>query len=141
MPMLKNKRILALLIALILAFIWGNSLLSKEVSGAISDFIQYNILGFSGGGANGTVNSTPIRKLAHFTEFAALGAAFALIFFDKARRYLRAFCFAAAAACLDETIQIFSHRGNSIKDVALDCCGAAFGIFVIWLAVRIKRKK
>ncbi len=139
--MLKNKRILALLIALILVFIWGNSLLSKEVSGAISDFIQYNIFGFSGGGANGTVNSTPIRKLAHFTEFAALGAAFALIFFDKVRRYLRAFCFAAAAACLDETIQIFSHRGNSIKDVALDCCGAAFGIFIVWIASRRNKTK
>lgn len=139
--MLKNKRILALLIALILVFIWGNSLLSKEVSGAISDFIQYNIFGFSGGGANGTVNSTPIRKLAHFTEFAALGAAFALIFFDKARRYLRAFCFAAAVACLDETIQIFSHRGNSIKDVALDCCGAAFGIFIVWIASRRNKTK
>ena len=64
--MLRNKRFLAVLVALILVFIWGNSLLSKEVSGAISDFIQYNIFGFSGGGTNGTVNSMPIRKLAHF---------------------------------------------------------------------------
>ena len=139
--MLKNKRFLAGLIVLILIFIWGNSLLSKEVSGAISDFIQYNIFGFSGGGTGGTVNSTPIRKLAHFMEFAALGAALALLFFDKAKRYLRAFCFAAAAACADETIQIFSHRGNSIKDVLLDCCGAAFGIFMVWMIMRRKNKE
>ena len=96
--MLRNKRFLAVLVALILVFIWGNSLLSKEVSGAISDFIQYNIFGFSGGGTSGTVNSTPIRKLAHFTEFAALGAALSLIFYDKAKRYSAAFFLAAAAA-------------------------------------------
>ena len=129
--MLRNKRFLAVLVALSLVFIWGNSLLSKEVSGAISDFFQYNIFGFSGGGTSGTVNSTPIRKLAHFTEFAALGAALSLIFYDKAKRYSAAFFLAAAAACTDETIQIFSHRGNSIKDVLLDCCGAAFGILVV----------
>ena len=64
--MMRNKRLLALIIALILVFIWGNSMLSKEVSGAISDFIQYNIFGFSGGGTGGSINSTPIRKLAHF---------------------------------------------------------------------------
>lgn len=138
--MLRNKRFLAVLVALILVFIWGNSLLSKEVSGAISDFIQYNILGFSGGGTNGTVNSTPIRKLAHFTEFAALGAALSLIFYDKAKRYSAAF-FLAAAACTDETIQIFSHRGNSIKDVLLDCCGAAFGILVVRAIAKRKSGK
>lgn len=139
--MLRNKRFLAVLVALILVFIWGNSLLSKEVSGAISDFIQYNIFGFSGGGTNGTVNSTPIRKLAHFTEFAALGAALSLIFYDKAKRYSAAFFLAAAAACTDETIQIFSHRGNSIKDVLLDCCGAAFGILVVQAIAKRKSGK
>lgn len=139
--MLRNKRFLAVLVALILVFIWGNSLLSKEVSGAISDFIQYNIFGFSGGGTNGTVNSTPIRKLAHFTEFAALGAALSLIFYDKAKRYSAAFFLAAVAACTDETIQIFSHRGNSMKDVLLDCCGAAFGILVVRAIAKRKSGK
>ena len=139
--MMRNKRLLALIIALILVVIWGNSMLSKEVSGAISDFIQYNIFGFSGGGTGGSINSTPIRKLAHFAEFAALGAALALIFFDRAKRYLKAFAMAAAAACLDETIQIFSNRGNSIKDVLLDCCGAAFGIFAVWLIAKLKKKE
>ena len=139
--MLRNKRFLAVLVALILVFIWGNSLLSKEVSGAISDFIQYNIFGFSGGGTNGTVNSTPIRKLAHFTEFAALGAALSLIFYDKAKRYSAAFFLAAAGACTHETIQIFSHRGNSIKDVLLDCCGAAFGILVVRAIAKRKSGK
>lgn len=139
--MLRNKRFLALLVALILVFIWGNSLLSKEVSGAISDFIQYNIFGFSGGGTNGTVNSTPIRKLAHFMEFAVLGSALSLIFYDKAKRYSAAFFLAAAAACTDETIQIFSHRGNSMKDVLLDCCGAAFGILVVQAIAKRKSGK
>ena len=139
--MLRNKRFLAVLVALILVFIWGNSLLSKDVSGAISDFIQYNIFGFSGGGTNGMVNSAPIRKLAHFMEFAALGAALSLIFYDKAKRYSAAFFLAAAAACTDETIQIFSHRGNSIKDVLLDCCGAAFGIFVVRAIAKRKSGK
>lgn len=108
-------------------------MLSKELSGAISDFIQYNIFGFSGGGTGGNVNSTPIRKLAHFLEFAVLGMVLFILISKKAAKCIKAFAFSAAAACVDETIQIFSHRGNSIKDVALDCCGAAFGIFAIWL--------
>lgn len=142
MTMSNNKKLLILLLVLILIFIWGNSLLSKEVSGAISDFIQYNIFGFSGGGTGGDVNSTPIRKLAHFMEFAALGMVLFMLFSKKAAKCAKAFAFSAAAACTDETIQIFSHRGNSIKDVALDCCGAAFGIFVIWLIFVIcKRRK
>ena len=37
---MRRKRILTVLLALTLAFIWGNSLLSREVSGAISDSVM-----------------------------------------------------------------------------------------------------
>ena len=34
---MKRKRLLSVLIALTLIFIWGNSILSRETSGALSD--------------------------------------------------------------------------------------------------------
>ena len=141
MIMMKSKKILFVLLALILLFIWGNSLLSKGISGAISDFIQYNIFHFANSEVQGEVNSTPIRKLAHFVEFAALGGVWTLYLRPKKRYFLKAFTFSAAAACMDETIQIFSHRGNSIRDVLLDSCGALFGVLVIFLWIRLIEKE
>lgn len=141
MAMTKSKKILLVLLALILIFIWGNSLLSKEVSGAISDFIQYNIFHFANSEVKGEVNSTPIRKLAHFMEFAALGGVWTLYLRPKKKYFLKAFALSAAAACMDETIQIFSHRGNSIRDVLLDSCGALFGVLIIFLWIRWIKKE
>lgn len=139
--MKKSKKILLVLLVLILIFIWGNSLLSKEVSGAISDFIQYNIFHFSNSEIEGEVNSTPIRKLAHFMEFAAFGGVLTLYLRPKKKFYLKAFILSTAVACMDEIIQIFSQRGNSILDVFLDSCGALFGLLMIFLWIRYYKKE
>ena len=92
---MKRKRILTALIVLALVFIWGNSLVSGELSGKISDNILLFMnaaaekLGFGqdtftymtdedGDGVAEQPTSHIIRKAAHVTEYAVFAA---LVFF------------------------------------------------------------
>lgn len=123
-----KKRIYFVLFCLILCFIWGNSLLSREVSGAISHFIA-DIFG----GEHGTSDEGHrfVRKVAHFCEFASLGAVFLL--WIKERTPQRALQLATCAfvgvavPLIDETIQIFSGRGPALSDVWIDISGYVVG--------------
>ena len=138
-PSQKRLRLSAWLIACLLCFIWGNSLLPGSVSGRISDAVK-SLLAFllpgevpgvtSGGGL--------LRKIAHFTEFAALGAALCWRFGMLEKRKIMALVFSFGAACVDETIQLFvPDRGPGIRDVAIDTCGAAAGMAVLLLGHKI----
>jgi len=129
------SRVLVLLIVLTLAFIWGNSMLGSEQSADVSngflDFIRplLEILGLESG------SDLWLRKLAHFCEFALLGAELSALSILKGKIKLRDFsrgsmyCLAAAAA--DETIQYFSGRYSHVLDVLLDFSGSICGIVVI----------
>ena len=68
----KRMRLCVALTACCLVFIWGNSLLPGEISGAISDFVK-NILAaiFEQGKPEPENGGFLLRKLAHFTEFTA----------------------------------------------------------------------
>ena len=151
------------LLLLALLFIWGNSVLPKEVSASISHRLLSKILSFlpsSGGGGvappwssgalrplpssggGGVPSDTPLRKLAHFTEYAFLGMLLAIKFRRETDRLLIPFALALSVAVIDETIQIFAHRGSSVFDVLLDACGAAVGIAVCYFILsKIKSKK
>lgn len=133
----------------ILCFIWGNSLLPGEDSGELSGFVGQllqKLLPFldleSGTGMH------LLRKAAHFSEFAALGLSFTWFYGMLSKKTLWALGLplvsGAAAAAIDETIQIFSpDRGPSIKDVGIDTCGVITGIAVLtllhWIAKRRKK--
>lgn len=87
-----------------------------------------------------------VRKLAHFAEFSALG--FWLKGADLTRKNREACRYALmpiilsfGVALTDEFIQGFTDRTSSIRDVILDFCGALFGIFVIYLLTRMRRRK
>lgn len=137
----KKRIILLILLVLILSFIWINSMLSKETSKAFSDFILHLL--FQSERTGNTGEGFPIRKIAHFLEFAVLGADVFLLF-DKhgfKKRILASFIFCAISASIDETIQIFSHRGNSILDVMLDTCGSVFGILITLIIIVFFVKK
>lgn len=76
----KRMRICITLLIMNLAFIWGNSLLPGEVSGAVSDWVKdalHDLLPSSGSASAG---GFLLRKLAHFTEFTALGACLGWLF-------------------------------------------------------------
>jgi VanZ family protein len=141
----KRLRLCAVLIAVNLCFIWGNSLLPGEISGAISDAVKdlirccLSFLNLSAGGGGG---GGLIRKVAHFTEFACLGGLFTWLFSMLRRPAWLALGCGFLAACVDETIQIFvPDRGPSVFDVGIDTAGVAVGVTLLLLLHHIKRKQ
>ena len=132
------SRLCTALLCLNLAFIWGNSLMPGDVSRQISQWVSSLL--------EGVLNQPEIqtegghgllRKLAHFTEFACMGMLlyWHLTIAGKRGRPLAALTLLGgfAAACIDETIQIFAvDRGPGILDVLIDTGGTAAGmIFLI----------
>ena len=142
-----RKRIIlcSILLTALLAFIWGNSLLPGEESGDLSGFVG-RVLGAllpfldleSG------IGSFILRKFAHFSEFAALGMVLCWLFgMTQSRKWL-AFLLplvcGIAAACIDETIQLFSPgRYSSIVDVGIDSAGVLTGILALLMLTALCR--
>lgn len=132
--------ILLALIAATLLFIWGNSLQSPEESRKLSDaaerFTRPVILALpvESWHTDGMIRYIT-RKLGHFIEYFLLGAqlrCLALVLAPAlSLRALWLFVPAAAAAGIDEALQLTSGRGAALSDVALDAIGAAAG----WLLV------
>lgn len=88
----------------------------------------------------------PIRKLAHFSEYAVLGVLLALTFlcFDKTKKkfYLFSAALSFILASSDEIHQFFvPGRACRFTDVLLDTFGAAIGAAVIILIRLIFKKK
>ena len=130
-----RKRLCLALIALNLAFIWGNSLLSGELSHLLSDWLG-RLLGLGGGAPQ--EGTGLLRKLAHFTEFACLGFLLTWLAKLKGERGFHLFALALLGglltACIDESIQLITpDRGSSLVDVWIDTSGAAlaslFGVY------------
>jgi VanZ family protein len=87
-----------------------------------------------------------VRKAAHFTEFAMLGASARLLFHGLRLRRTGLWAWTAGTlyACTDELHQMFvSARAAMIQDVALDSFGVLAGAAAAWLFLllraRIKR--
>ena len=138
----KRLRLCITLLICNLIFIWGNSLLPGEVSGAISDWVKWLLSQIFSGSAKPHVGGGLLRKIAHFTEFAALGMCLAWLHGMLQRGKLRPFFGGAAAAAVDETIQRFvPDRGPSIRDVCIDSAGVLTGIMLLWLGYYLLKKK
>ena len=133
----KRLTLCTLLLVAILAFIWGNSIMPGEASGALSGWVGQFLSKFLP--FLTTENGLHIlRKLAHFSEFAALGMVLGWLFGmtcpQKTGKFLRPLVCGFGAACIDETIQIFSPgRYCSIVDVGIDTAGVLTGITVLFL--------
>ncbi len=114
---------------------------SQKLSDAVKEVLEQVLPEdfFKGSGDDGTL----LRKLAHFTEFAVLGAELALLFWEILQYTLIAPLFGGLlAAVTDETIQIFIEgRGSSVKDVWIDFGGVAAGTLVIFLLKRLKGRR
>ena len=129
----KRLRLCKMLIAAVLVFIWGNSLLPGEISQAFSDWVK-GILAMFAQQDGPETSGGLLRKIAHFTEFAALGWLLGWLFGMLQKGKLRPFGWGVLAAAADETIQRFvPDRGPSIWDVALDSCGVLTGIVLLYL--------
>ncbi len=129
-------------------FIWGNSLLTREVSASISKFVG-KILSFifsdCSGAAEGTGHGI-LRKIAHATEFCSLGILLSWGVRMLGKRKWELYIFPAmmgiTVAAIDETIQIFvPGRGPHIRDVGIDTAGVVLGIVIFTLIFLLHRKK
>ena len=79
-----------------------------------------------------------LRKLAHFSEFGALGFLLACVPWrqgaSRPSRWVLASLLGMLAAVCDETLQLFVEgRGSSLIDVWIDSSGAACGAFLALL--------
>ena len=130
----KRMRLCKALILWNITFIWANSLLPGEVSGAFSDWVRALLARVLASDELSTSGDGLLRKMAHFSEFAALGMLLSWFFgmLQKKKRWA-ALC-GFFTACVDETIQRFvPDRGPSIFDVGIDTCGVLTGMLLIFI--------
>lgn len=136
--MIRTKRRMRLCVTLTvccLVFIWGNSLLPGEISGAISDFFKRILQCLvEQGESEPSGLGFLVRKMAHFTEFTVLGLCLCWLFGMLGKGTLAPFLCGGLAACVDETIQVFvPGRGPSVRDVCIDSCGVLLGVILLTL--------
>lgn len=148
-----------LLLCVNLAFIWGNSILPRNISSQISSSVLgviekilshplfekvsvklinfFNeLLGTSI--PNQNVGHHLLRKMGHFTEFCWLGLTLTWMFLILEQKGIHQFTmplvFGMLAACIDETIQLYSDgRASSLVDVWIDTAGVCTGIILLLL--------
>lgn len=136
------------LTALMILFAWVHSCFPAELSSMESEGvfqIIYNFLHMFGAGVELTEHI--IRKLAHFTEFTAIGGLLlsCAYCFDRARPYrftVPVLFTGLTAALIDETIQLFVEgRAGMIADVWIDFGGVIFGSLVMLAFYTLYRKR
>ena len=144
----KKRRVLSVVLICLcivtVAFIWGNSMLGSKASSNVSNSVlgaldpiirRFGIV---------SRNDLWLRKLAHFTEFAALGAELLFLAALKRKSGFQTATNCAFASLLvaltDETIQLTSGRNSQVLDVLLDFSGALTGILIAWLICRLIKK-
>ena len=137
--------ICSILVALLLIFIWGNSCMTGESSGRFSAWVGAILSTvFPFFDPESQIGHFILRKIGHFSEFAALGLClswlYGMLMQKKWLMWSLPLISGIAAAAIDETIQIFTPgRHSSIVDVCIDSSGALTGILVLhlcWLILR-----
>ena len=98
---------------------------SKSVMGQWIDYFEY-----------------PIRKLAHFTEYACMGVLVYVLWSQWMKRgkalYLLTIAWVVLSAAADECHQLFvPGRDGNFADVCLDTCGGAAGMLFCLLLGKI----
>lgn len=152
---------LTLACAFVYAWIFSNSLKtgaeSSAQSLAVTDAVQSaaQVVAPSSGVATATGEEydklhSLIRSIAHFSEFALLGALLSWCYLSYTRQKAFAvipFAFIVLTPIVDECLQTFTGgRGAEIKDILLDTAGGLFGaavaLLLFWLGwVIYKRRK
>ncbi len=113
---------------------------TAAVSRELSAFFTERVFGALG------LTERFVRKAAHFTEFALLGALIMIFLstFDIKRISCALISVTGSAvyAAFDEFHQLFvSGRSGQIHDVLLDTCGAVFGVSLVCLILYLNSKK
>lgn len=138
-----RMRLCVTLLVLNLLFIWGNSMMPASVSSAISGWVKDLLSAIFPGAVSEEQGHGLLRKIAHFSEFCALGLLLRWLYgmlLERRAAVLSAIC-GMLAACIDESIQFFSPgRNPSLIDVGIDTSGVLLGIFLLLLGHTIYKK-
>lgn len=137
------------LIGITVAFIFIQSMLSREISGAESGAVREFLEEFfSYDKPLGAFILNNLRKIAHFAEYGVLGAEISLFISLYARTPMRLMPYTPlvghGVAFIDETIQIFSGRGPAILDVWIDTLGfitLSFAVYLVFFLRDLISKK
>ena len=140
--------LLLALLAVNLAFIFIQSALPPEKSAQTSDTVG-EIVGevIPPETKPGAFIQEHLRKLAHFIEFwtlVLLSSIYVVVIGESVRRTLLSLALAPTVALIDESIQIFSDRVSSVKDVWLDTFGfltAAAIFYTVYHLIKFILKK
>ena len=102
----------------------------------LAEFLKHSVPG----------GDKPIRKLAHFSEFACLGILLTwlsgLLRQQHFHKFTLPLLLGTLAALLDETIQAWNPgRGPSVIDVWIDVSGCTAGILILLLGQHLWRKQ
>ncbi|MCD7783977.1 MAG: VanZ family protein [Oscillospiraceae bacterium] len=142
LPMIISATIVLITLVALFVFSGQDGDESSKTSGVIVDFV---IKLFSLPDDAETLNTVTlvVRKLAHFTIFAILGAS--LYAFTSSllllRPYISTLIVGLCAAALNELQQLSSAgRTASIRDVAIDFGGVIVGSFIVWGIVKSVQK-
>ena len=135
------------LIALTVAFIWFNSLQSREQSSASSDIV-YNAAKSVLDGIFGEdvvpLTRNFVRTAAHFSEFLLLGAEFCLLFIVMGKESFKGYAailpFGLFVAAVDEGLQSLSDRAPALTDVMIDFSGYLTAVAVFFVIFLIRRR-
>ena len=148
---MKHRRLTILfgiLTVLMVAFIWGNSIQTRDQSSgqSLSVLAWLKPLLDPSGRIDDELFHILIRKTAHFAEFAALGLCVGGFTVNlgrlQGRRYISLpMLMTLGVAVMDEFIQIFSNRGSMVGDIVLDYCGGLTGMAVIAVICRLIKRK
>ena len=145
--MKKKLWICIVLLAVNVLFIWGNSLLPGEISGALSGFVKDMIRWLLGRKEAGdSAGHGLLRKLMHLTEFLCLGMCLRWLFGMRLRKPVLHWTLPLGAgllaALVDEGIQLFvPNRGPSFYDVGIDFTGVTLGVVIISLIQNSRKQK
>lgn len=133
----------------ITAFIWHNSLLdadnSERASLGIVVALQRVLAWINVQVSTGRLDHI-IRKIAHLTEFTALGFCLLALFWQfthglKGRSLNFTFLFGLLIAGVDETLQLFSAgRSCQLSDVGIDFTGVVLGACISLLVHKLHSK-
>lgn len=129
-----RRKILALILIVLLCFIWGHSAVPALPSGKESNRVYYAVEPvLKQTEMTKIVTAQSIRRWAHVAEYAALGIILQMLCGFGGKGLLYTFDYGILVAFVDETIQIFSGRGSKIADLWLDLSGVAIGAALAWL--------
>lgn len=127
-------------IALWTAFIWSHSLMSAAASSVESGRVAALIMRLFGWETRPVWLTYVIRKAAHLTEFAVLGVLWSSCGRTHKRNLL--WLWGLPTGAIDECLQFFAPgRAPMVTDVLIDTAGFVCGWALVWIFVRLRRKK